>query len=143
VRVDWAIQCRYAEADGGIATIVGAGIDTYFVQEFPAELTLVVAVRLAGADEEMVEEHDMSFRVHDPDMEITDGIRGEFRAERNPLAQAGWEAGLLFVTAHQIAAPSPGAYGLEILIDDESKHTVHFFVREPPTESGAIEEERS
>ena len=36
MRVEWAFACRYAESDGMTATIVGAGIDTFFPAVLPS-----------------------------------------------------------------------------------------------------------
>src|SRR3954466_3307714 len=50
VGVDWAIPCRYAEVNGGWATIVGAQVDAARVTQFPARVGTWLACRVAFAD---------------------------------------------------------------------------------------------
>jgi len=132
VRVDWAILCRYAEASGGEATLVGAGLDTFFAADFPVEVLVILAVRLVGSRDEMVGAHDLAFRVHVPSMTVSEGLSGTFQLEPPPLAPPGWEIGAIFVTAQRVEATEEGPYGLEMLIDGETKHVFHFFVRQRP-----------
>jgi hypothetical protein len=44
MRVDWAILSRYAEGAEGVATIVGAGIDTFYSAEFPVPIQAALTV---------------------------------------------------------------------------------------------------
>jgi hypothetical protein len=63
MRVDWAIPCRYAEVDDGLATIVGAQVDAVRVADFPARVGTWLALRLVFGDDEAASAHDVTFSV--------------------------------------------------------------------------------
>jgi len=71
MNIDWAVTCRYAESDGLVATIVGAGVDLLRVAELPGAIGSMVAVRLAGAPEELGPDktHQLTVRILAPDGE--------------------------------------------------------------------------
>jgi hypothetical protein len=81
----------------------------------------------------MAVEHDLGFRIRNPQLAITDEITQSFMTERSPLLLPGWEQAALFQTVHRIAAEEPGSYGIEVLIDGVSKMTVTISVRVQPT----------
>lgn len=60
MRVDWAIPCRYAEVNGGLATIVGAQVDAVRAAQFPARVGTWLARRLVFGDEETSSEHQQT-----------------------------------------------------------------------------------
>ena len=129
VRVDWATLARYAESSGGLATMVGAGIDTYYPPELPAPIVLPLTVQLRGGQEEMVQPHQISFRILDADLDQVgeEGTLG-FQSEPNPNIEEGWEAGVLLTVVSQFVAESEGPYSIEIAIDGEHKKSVPFRV---------------
>jgi len=129
VRVGWATLCRYAEVNDGLATMVGAGLDTYFVPGFPETIQVVVVFQLFGTQQEMADEHELVFRIHDPAMNAAESPSVTFVGEPNPLALPGWEASTILVTAHVLPASAEGAYGIEIVVDGDSQNTVPFSVR--------------
>ena len=132
MRVDWAILCRYVEAGGGLATLVSAGVDTYFVPELPGPVSLILGVRVVASDEELAEPHQIAFRVLGPDLSEISRLEGEFRLETNPLKQPGWEGGGIFPSIQTFEATEYGAHSLEISIDGRELKSVPFGVREPP-----------
>jgi hypothetical protein len=129
VRVDWATLARYAESAGGLATLVGAGIDTYYPPELPAPIVLPLTVQLRGRQDEMVQPHEISFRILDGNLEQVgeEGTLG-FQSEPNPNIEEGWEAGVLLTVMSQFVAERPGPYSIEIAVDGEHKKTVPFRV---------------
>lgn len=131
MRVDWAIACRYVEVNGGLATIIGAGIDTFWVSEFPANLTVPVAVKVAGSQDEVENEHVLMGRVLNPQLEEIASIQGTFTAESSLDAQPGWEASIALATLHVFTATEPGAYTIDVNVDGRSQ-TVPLAVRQLP-----------
>ncbi len=129
MRVDWATLSRYAESSGGLATMVGAGIDTYYPPELPAPIVLPLTVQLRGSQEEMVQQHQISFRILDAQLDQVgeEGTLG-FQSEPNPNIEEGWEAGILLTVVSQFVAESEGPYSIEIAIDGEHKKSVPFRV---------------
>lgn len=129
MRVDWAILCRYAEAEGGLAAIMGAGIDTFWSTEFPVTILAPIVIRVVGTEDEMAHEHAILFRVLAPDLSALAEVEIQLDAALNPLREPGWEQAAVFVTAHQIEVESPGTYSIEIDIDGQHMKSVPFRVR--------------
>ena len=48
MNVDWVIPCRYVEVHDNLGTIVGAGIDTYWIPELPTTMQVVLAIQAPG-----------------------------------------------------------------------------------------------
>lgn len=127
MRVDWAVTCRYAESDGSVGTIVGAGIDVLYAPDFPHQVSIMLAVRLAAAFEEVNEgqEHEIVVRVMGPGGGLAlmpDGSEAQpltlrFAAAGKQLVP-GWVATLLFALAVQWWATEEGAYTLEVGVDN-------------------------
>ena len=69
MRVDWAIPCRYAEINGGLATIVGAQVDAARVAQFPARVGTWLAMRFVFGDDEASTTHEVLLRMLDPQLE--------------------------------------------------------------------------
>lgn len=53
MNIEWVIPCRFVEVHDNLGTIVGAGIDTFWVQELPSRIQLMLAIRLLGMIEEL------------------------------------------------------------------------------------------
>ncbi len=125
MQIDWAVTCRYAESDGHIATIVGAGIDVLNVPALPALVAVMFAVRLAAPADEFEGgiQHDVTCRVLDPsgarvladDGTPAEDLKMSFAAPEEGVQQqvTGWLVNPLF--AFQIAwiAREPGTYSIE------------------------------
>jgi hypothetical protein len=135
LRVDWAIPCRYVEVNDGLATIVGAGVDTFWVPEMPAAVGVLIAIRIVGSPEEMAPgvEHNLVVRVLDPGMEEISRIEGRGGASgTNPLAQEGFEQASIIPTMQQFEVPAEGNYTIEIRIDDRSATVPIRVIEGPP-----------
>src|SRR2546423_9178456 len=59
MRVDWAIPCRYAEVNGGLATLVGAPVEAAAVGEIPARVGSWLALRLLVGRADAASAHDL------------------------------------------------------------------------------------
>lgn len=129
MRVDWAIACRYVEVNGALATIVGAGIDTYYPPAFPADLSVIIALRVVGAHTD--DEHLLVATVLDPQMQEIARVEGGFTSQLNPDAIPGWEAGAILTTVHNFRAEEEGPYTITITVDGQA-HTVPVIVRPQP-----------
>ena len=130
MRVEWVVTCRYAESDGSVATIVGAGIDVLYVAGFPQEVGIMVAVRLSAPFEEVSADqgHQIIGRILGPEsapVRAPDGSAvppleldlhtGTGAAQLVP----GWLATPLHAIGLQWWAPQEGTYTIEIGVDDE------------------------
>ena len=129
MRVDWAVTCRYAESDGSIGTIVGAGIDLLYVPTFPHQVGVMLAVRLAASVEEVSEgqSHEIVVRVQAPGGSLVstpDGseappLTAVFQANQ-PVEQivSGWLISPLFALAVQWWAVEEGTYAVNVGVGD-------------------------
>jgi hypothetical protein len=139
VRVDWAIISRYAETADGTATIVGAGIDTFGVQSFPAPITLALTIQLRGQQQELAQPHQLSLRILDDELDqLGDEVELSFQTEPNPQLQEGWEAGAMFAAVNQIVVEHAGTFSIEIGIDGEHKKSLPFRVLSQEPEEPAV-----
>ena len=135
MRVDWAILSRYAEGSAGVATIVGAGIDTFYSLTFPVPIQAALTVQLRGQPDELGETHEISLRVLDANLELVgDPATISFEAEPNPDLEDGWEAGVLVAVNNQFVAEAAGTYSIEIDVDGAHAKSVPFRVLDQPEE---------
>lgn len=129
MHVDWAVTCRYAESDGAIGTIVGAGIDVLYVPGLPHQVGVMLAVRLAASFEEVSEgqQHTLVVRVLGPDAQP---VRTPDGSAAEPLSVAfqttavtqqlvpGWLVAPLFALGVQWWAVEEGTYTIDIGVGD-------------------------
>jgi len=132
VRIDWAVACRYAESDGHIATIVGAGVDVLNPPVLPALVGVMLVVRLAAAADEFDGgiEHDVICRVLDPsgvpvlaqDGTPAEEMRMSFAAPAEGVQQrvSGWLVHPLFALQIGWIAREPGSYSIETSAGDDT-----------------------
>lgn len=136
MRIEWAIPCRFVELYG-LATIVGAGIDTYWLPEIPSPVQVFMAIRLVAPEEELGDDkpHQLVVRVLGPDMQpIGDELTMEFAAPANPMKRPGWEGGIIMRVVHVFSAEEIGVYTIELAVDGRG-HSTSVIVEQgtPPT----------
>lgn len=144
MHIDWAVTCRYAESDGSVGTIVGAGIDVLRVPALPADLSVMVAVRLAvpfEAFEDGARELEATCRVLDPESQPALGLLDEpFQPLSFSVAMPagvrqlvpGWLLNPLLAFGVRWRATAVGTYTIAIATDeDESLNPVHVLLEAP------------
>ena len=132
MRVDWAIPCRYAEVNGGLATVVGAQVDAVRVAEFPARVGTWLAVRLVFGDDEAGAAHDVTMKILDPQLgEIAETHTNLTLGPPNPEKAPGWEGSHLMATFVQFDAESDGTHTFELYVDGRHQQTLPFSIRGP------------
>jgi len=109
VRVEWAIPCRYAELEGGTATIVGAGVDVFFVADLPAIIGMMVVMKLSGSAEEWEAQFTLGFQILDPSAPVVREESIEIGAQLGTQLFPTWERGGIIPTAHEFEVAEPGA----------------------------------
>jgi hypothetical protein len=130
LNIDWVIPCRYVEVHDNLGTIIGAGIDTYWVDELPAQILVVLAVRLLAIADELDPDqtYNTTSRVRDPRGELVSQVAGEFTVSGEGGSEE-WLTGLLVPTVVELEASEEGAYTIEHAIDNDSAslpiHIVH------------------
>ena len=82
MNIDWVVACRYAEVHDNLGTIVAAGIDTWWVPQFPAVIQVALAIRLLAMADELGEEHQHTVRniIRRPSGEVLSDLSSSFAA---------------------------------------------------------------
>jgi hypothetical protein len=129
VNIDWVIPCRYAEVHDNLATMVGAGIDTFWVPGLPAPIQVAVVVRLLATADELGPDHDHTVRniIRSPDGEpLSEGETATFQigtSEEAGSAREDWLNGIELITMAAFEATEPGTYTFELTVDGSTKAT--------------------
>lgn len=134
MNIDWVIPCRYAEVHDNLGTIVGAGIDTWWVPQFPAVIQVAVAVRLLAMADELGEDHEHTVRniISGPSGQVLSDLTSGFAAA-GPDYRTEWLNGLMLMTVIQFEAAEEGTYTFEHVVDESSKSIpLHIAAGPPP-----------
>lgn len=130
MHIDWAIPCRYVEVHDNLGTIIGAGVDTYWVRDLPTTIQVVLAIRVLGMADELTEEvaHSSANRVRDPSGEIVSEISGDFRIGAE-VVREDWLTGFIVSSVVQFEVTQEGTYTIDTDVDGSSQslpiHVVH------------------
>jgi hypothetical protein len=97
LNIEWIIPCRYVEVHDNLGTIIGAGIDTFWVPELPAPIQVILAIRLLAVAEELDpdQQHTVTNRVRGPDGEVMNEATAEFSVGAESPSQE-WLKGSFF-----------------------------------------------
>lgn len=133
MNIDWIIPCRYAEVHDNLATIIGAGIDTWWLPELPAPVQVGVVVRLLASAEELGADHDHTVRniMRAPDGSTLSDLEETFQANA-AHARTEWLNGLVVVTIVVFEATEEGTYTFEHIVDASTKSVPLHVVRGLP-----------
>jgi hypothetical protein len=133
MNVDWVIPCRYVEVHDNLGSMIGAGIDTFWLPELPAPLQLMLAVRLTATAEELAPgiEHVLRTVVTDEQGQPVFEAGLEFEANTDNT-QAEWLNSLVMPSVVQFEVLEAGTYQLEQSVDGNSKSIpLHVIVGAP------------
>jgi hypothetical protein len=143
--VDWAVTCRYAESNGLVGTIVGAGVDLIQVPALPQAVGIMLAVRLGATVEEFQADqtHELAVQVQAPDgqpVRTPDGsesppITAQFSGAAQQIVP-GWLVTPMFAIALQWLASEAGTYTILVRagLGEPSRSPVHVLeAGAPPT----------
>ena len=130
MNIEWVIACRYVEVHDNLATIIGAGIDTYWMHQGPGPLQVVLAVRALVMPEELEagDEHVITNLIRDPSGEQVGEMTGQLEIQAD-VQRPEWLVGLTLPMIVQFDALQEGTYTIEVGIDGASHalpiHVVH------------------
>jgi hypothetical protein len=122
MNVDWVIPCRYVEVHDNLGTMVGAGIDTFWVPELPAPIQVMLAVRITATAEELSPgiQHVLRTLVSDGTGEVVFEATLEFEADAD-TSQTEWLNSMVMPTVVQFEAAEAGTFQLEQAVDGDSQ----------------------
>jgi hypothetical protein len=143
VNLEWVIPCRYVEVHDNLGTMVGAGIDTWWLQELPTTINVLLAVRLLAMAEELSEDvqHTAVNRVRNPEGEIVSEVGGEFAMGGGEAASPDWLTGIMVTTFVQVEVTEEGTYTIEHEVDGSTRSLPIHIVHGPPPGMEIPEEE--
>jgi hypothetical protein len=135
VLLAWAVPCdSYELREDGTVDIFGAGFDTFYVDELPAELDLTILIRVLLMEDERAE-----FDVHvlGPNMAPLGALAHEVEAEPGPNHRPGYTVNQTEALELAFPAETEGVYSVEIYTDgaraatsDDRHRSLFFTVRE-------------
>lgn len=123
MNVDWVIPCRYGEVHDNLGTIVGAGIDTFWVPEVPTPIQVPMAIRLSALPEELTADvkHRNKNIIKGPDGQVLSQLEQEFAIEAEQThVRTDWLQGLMAMTIVAFEAAAEGTYTFEHVVDDSA-----------------------
>src|ERR1700712_3013078 len=122
MNVDWVIPCRYVEVHDNLGSMIGAGIDTFWVPELPAPIQVMLAVRLTATAEELTVgvPHNLRTVVTDGQGEVVFEAEVEFEADAD-AAQTEWLNSMVMPSVVQFEATEAGTFQLEQSVDGHSQ----------------------
>jgi hypothetical protein len=134
VRIQYAIACRYAEAQGGSMTIIGGGIDSFIVQTLPTPVGFMIGFRAVGLKEEF-NGGMVNFHLHVASPEGST-VGNEIDTPLGPLlaphAREEWPVGITFASAVQFVAEEEGCYEIRYRVDDHEDGLPIYILTSPP-----------
>ena len=118
MNLEWVIPCRFAEVHDNLATIVGAGIDTYWVAELPTPIQVVLAVRFLATPEELSEgaAHSITNIIRNPAGETLHEQQGELQVAGEAV-RPSWLVGSTTPMFIVFEVSEEGTYTIEVGID--------------------------
>jgi hypothetical protein len=123
-----ALLCRSATVSDGRLSVLEAGITHFYAGEFPLALDASLAIVVNADPEEQDRPHHFCACVHDADRgdHAIARVTGEFLALRPSDADRERINVPMAFDLRPIGIPEPGAYRLEVCIDDEVLATLEF-----------------
>ena len=132
MNVDWVIPCRYIEIHDNLGTLVGAGIDTFWVSELPATIQVAMAIRLTALASELEPEimHAARNIIRGPDGSTIGELNAEFSlGTAGSVERPDWLQGVMMHTVVGFEATEEGTYTFEHIVNQSSQsvplHVVH------------------
>jgi hypothetical protein len=119
LNIEWIIPCRFVEVHDNLGTIIGAGIDTFWVPELPAPIQVILAIRLLAMADELDpdQKHTVTNRVRGPDGEVMNEGIAEFSVGAESPSKE-WLTGIILPLVVQFQASEEGTYTIEFIVDD-------------------------
>lgn len=126
--LDYALLCDYVRAEGGIAHVIAAGIDTIHRPEVPSVTNLGPLARVIFGDDETGEPHQVEVRLNDHEGNQVAQLNLTAVPEQIEGLPEGWPTGATLALNFGVPLPSYGPYALTILLDGTPAKTINLRV---------------
>lgn len=136
--LDYALLCDYVRAEGGLAHVIAAGIDTIWTEDVPAGQNVGLLLRVSFTRNECGRPHRVEVIFQDEDGERLAQIMGTNEPQWPEGLPPNWRTGALIGLNVGVPLPRFGLYAFEILVNDNHMKTIPLRVmpREPIEEGG-------
>jgi hypothetical protein len=136
LQLDYALLCDYVRAEGGLAHVIAAGIDTIYRPEVPAVANLGLLARFTFTDDDIGQDHQLELRLVDQEGQQVAQITGTPPLQPVPGVPEGWPYGGVIALNFGVPLPSHGPYILTILLDGTLAKTINLRVTPPQAATG-------
>ena len=130
--VDYAFLCDHVRAEGGVAHVIAAGIDTIFMEQVPSVANLGLLVRVTYTRSECGRAHRIEAILADTDGERIAHLQGISTPTWTKGLPPGWRQGMFVALNFGLPFPKYGVYSLDILVNDSHKKSIDLRVVPPP-----------
>lgn len=127
--LDHAVLADYVRAEGGVAHLIGAGIDTIWAPDMPAGQNVGVYVRLRFSRQECGRPHRLEIIFQDVDGQRLADISGIVEPQWDEDLPPHWRANAALGVNIGIPLPAYGLYAFEILVNDSLVKTIQLRAR--------------
>jgi hypothetical protein len=136
LQLDYALLCDYVRAEGGVAHVIAARIDTIYRPEVPAVANLGFLARFTFTDDDLRQAHQLELRLTDQEGQQVAQITGSPPLQAVQGLPDGWLYGGIVALNFGAPLPSHGPYTLTILLDETPVKTINLRVIPPEAPSG-------
>lgn len=127
--LDYALLCDYVRTEGGIAHVIGAGIDTVTIADVPTGANVGVLVRLTFTRNECGSPHRLEIIYQSFDGAHLARVDSVLTPEWNEPLPVQWRQGALIGLNIGLPLPAYGEYALEVMVNDNHMKTLRLRVR--------------
>jgi len=128
MNIEWVIPCRFVEVHDNLATIIGGGIDNFWLPNEPRIVQAMFALRLTAMPEELAgQPHRLVNEIRSPSDEVINRAEAELGAQVDEVLNPEWLQGLTLAGGVQFQANEPGTYTVTHRVDD-SEHSLPFHI---------------
>ena len=128
LQLDYALLCDYVRAEGGIAHVIAAGIDTINRPEVPSVANFGLFARVTFTDEDLDQPHQFEVGLHDQGGEEIAHVTGARQLRAVEGLPEGWAYGAVLALNFGVPLPRFGTYTITILLDGEPVKTINLRV---------------
>jgi hypothetical protein len=129
--LDYAFLSDFVRSEGGVAHVIGAGIDTLYASETPTGHNLGFLARVTFTQGECGRPHRFELFFRTADGGEVSKLEAVVTPEWDSTLPAGWPVAVFLALNFGVPIPAYGLYAFEIMIDDSSAKSIGFRVVEP------------
>lgn len=127
--LDYALLADAARDDGGLVSILAAGIDTFLAPQEPANATMAIVLRVGFTRNECGRPHRVEMLLQGEDGETVARVNGTTTPEWPAHHPVNWKTYSSLVINLAVSLPL-GQYQVIVMIDDTEAKSLPFRVRE-------------